>query len=46
MFMRQISLRGIILGIHVTVFKIFILGGISLDIRSEILFYDDALVDP
>ena len=30
----------------ITVFKFFIWGGISSDIRSEILFYGDALAEP
>ena len=31
---------------EITVFKIFIWGGISSDIRSEILFYGDASAEP
>ena len=30
----------------ITIFKIFILGGISLDIRSEITFYVSAHASP
>ena len=30
----------------ITVFKFFIWGGISSDIRSEILFYGDASAEP
>ena len=39
-----LRLYNIIKGI--TVFKIFIWGGISSDIRSEIVFYSDARAEP